>query len=94
MEGLAEFAHAVGLEHAFRAGGPSTLAAARPAHPVHARGQGGRAVHDGGCVLEVSESSVLLYQQIDHMSGEPCASFRTWVDHVDVSTGFAFAMVA
>jgi acyl-CoA thioester hydrolase len=42
------------------------------------------------CVLEVSESSVLLYQQIDHSTGEPCAAYRTWVDHVDVGTRQAF----
>lgn len=91
MEGLAEFAHAVGLEHAFRAGGPSTL---RP-RDQHIRfmreAKAGEPFTMVAGVLEVSESSVLLYQQIDHMSGEPCASFRTWVDHVDVSTGFAFA---
>ena len=47
-----------------------------------------------GCVLEVSEHAVLVYQQITHQSGEPCASFRTWVDHVDVDTGAAFSWTA
>jgi acyl-CoA thioester hydrolase len=43
-----------------------------------------------GCVLEVAESSALIYQQIDHATGEPCAAYRTWVDHVDVDTGIVF----
>ncbi len=42
------------------------------------------------CVLEVADTSVLVYQQIDHASGEPCATFRTWVDHVDVDMGTPF----
>ncbi len=91
MEGLAEFAHAVGLGHAFRAQAQSTL---RP-RDQHIRfikeAHAGSPFTMTGCVLEVSETSVLLYQQITHQSGEPCASFRTWVDHVDVDTGAPFA---
>jgi acyl-CoA thioester hydrolase len=33
---------------------------------------------------------VLLYQQIDHHTGEVCAAYRTWVDHAAVDTGIAF----
>jgi acyl-CoA thioester hydrolase len=90
MEGLAEFAHAAGLSHAFRSGGPSTLAP-RDQHIRFMReAKAGEPFTMFACVLEVAESSVLLYQQIDHTSGEPCASFRTWVDHVDVATGAVF----
>ncbi|RYY99751.1 MAG: acyl-ACP thioesterase [Alphaproteobacteria bacterium] len=90
MEGLAEFAHTLGLDHAFRANGPSTL---RP-RDQHIRFM--REVKPGepftmyACVLEVRESSVLIYQQTNHMNGEPSAAYRTWVDHIDISTGFAF----
>ena len=94
MEGLAELAHGVGLGHAFRANAQSTL---RP-RDQHIRfikeAQAGAPFTMTGCVLEVAEKSVLVYQQITHQSGEPCASFRTWVDHVDVDTGAAFAWTA
>jgi len=91
MEGLAEFAHTLGLDHAFRANGPSTL---RP-RDQHIRfmreAKAGEPFTMHACVLEVNESSVLIYQQTNHMSGEPSAAYRTWVDHIDVSTGLAFA---
>ncbi len=91
MEGLAELAHAAGLAHAFRERAQSTL---RP-RDQHIRfikeAHAGAPFTMTGCVLEVSENSVLVYQQITHTSGEPCASFRTWVDHVDVETGTPFA---
>ena len=90
MEGLAELAHVAGLAHAFRARAQSTL---RP-RDQHIRfikeAHAGAPFTMTGCVLEVTETSVLVYQQITHQSGEPCASFRTWVDHVDVDSGAAF----
>jgi acyl-CoA thioester hydrolase len=90
MEGLAEFAHVAGLSRAFREGGTSLLAP-RDQHIRFLReAKAGEPFAMSACVLEVSESSVLLYQQIDHMSGAPCAAFRTWVDHVDVATGLVF----
>lgn len=91
MEGLAELAHVAGLGHAFRAKSPSTL---RP-RDQHIRfikeAHAGSPFTMTGCVLEVSDASVLVYQQITHQSGEPCVSFRTWIDHVDVDTGAPFA---
>lgn len=91
MEGLAELGHAAGLGHAFRNKAQSTL---RP-RDQHIRfikeAHAGAPFTMTGCVLEVGDSSVLVYQQITHQSGEPCASFRTWVDHVDVDTGATFA---
>lgn len=94
MEGLAELAHVGGLAHAFRARTQSTL---RP-RDQHIRfikeAHAGAPFTMTGCVLEVSEASVLVYQQITHQDGAPCASFRTWVDHVDVGTGMVFAWTA
>lgn len=90
MEGLAELAAIVGLGHAFRPNAQSTL---RP-RDQHVRFM--KEAHAGapftmtGCVLEVTDTSVLLYQQITHQSGEPCAAIRTWVDHVDLASGLAF----
>lgn len=90
MDGLAEFAHQAGMGQAFRAGAQSTL---RP-RDQHIRFL--REAHAGkpfimrACVLAIEDSSVLVYQQIDHAGGEPCAAFRTWVDHVDINTGLVF----
>lgn len=87
MEGLAELSHHIGLPGAFRDGATHTLRL----HDQHIRFM--KEAHAGspfamrGCVLEVSDTSVLLYQQIDHYTGEPCASYRTWVDHIDLATG-------
>jgi len=90
MEGLAELAHVTGLGHAFRPNAQSTL---RP-RDQHIRfikeAHAGAPFTMTGCVMEVTDSSVLVYQQITHGTGEPCAAFRTWVDHVDVHTGAAF----
>ena len=41
-------------------------------------------------VMETTETSALLYQQLDHADGRPCATFRTWVDHIELDTGIAF----
>jgi acyl-CoA thioester hydrolase len=90
MEGLAELGHAVGLGHAFRTRAQSTL---RP-RDQHVRfikeAHAGAPFTMTGCVLEVRDTSVLVYQQITHQGDEPCASFRTWVDHVDVDSGAPF----
>ena len=60
MEGLAELAHVAGLGHAFRAKSPSTL---RP-RDQHIRfikeAHAGSPFTMTGCVLEVSDASVLV----------------------------------
>jgi acyl-CoA thioester hydrolase len=86
MEGLAEFAHVAGLTSAFRPRARSTLSP-RDQHirfmkEMHA----GKPFAMKARVLEVAESSLLLYQQIDHSTGEVCAAFRTWIDHVDIDS--------
>lgn len=89
MEGLAELSHHIGLPGAFREGAAQTL---RP-RDQHIRFM--KEAHAGspftmrGCVLEITDASMLLYQQIDHYTGDPCASFRTWVDHIDLVSGQA-----
>jgi acyl-CoA thioester hydrolase len=90
MEGLAEFAHQAGLPHAFRPRARSTLVP----RDQHIRFL--KEVRAGGCftmkacVLEVTDESLLLYQQLDHASGEPCATYRTWIDHLDIGSGRTF----
>jgi acyl-CoA thioester hydrolase len=90
MEGLAELAAQAQMPDAFRDKARFTL---RP-RDQHIRfikeAHAARPFVMTGCVLEVAESSVLVYQQIDHASGEPCATFRTWIDHIDLETGQPF----
>jgi acyl-CoA thioester hydrolase len=90
MEGLAEFAHLVGLTEAFRPRARSTLSPRDQHIRFVKEAHAGKPFTMKACVLEASESSVLLYQQIDHATGEPCAAFRTWVDHVDAETRQVF----
>src|SRR5690606_15418201 len=90
MEGLAEFAHQAGLPHAFRERARSTLSPRDQHIRFIKEAHAGAPFTMKACVLDVTERSVLLYQQIDHMSGEPCAAYRTWIDHVDVIGGETF----
>jgi acyl-CoA thioester hydrolase len=90
MEGLAEFAHQAGLAHAFRPRPRSTLVP-RDQHIRFLReARAGQPFTMKACVLDVTDDSLLLYQQIDHPSGEPCAAYRTWIDHLDIGSGRTF----
>lgn len=90
MEGLAEFAHAISIPAAFSTKAVSTLKP-RDQHIryLHEARAGQPLVMRAG-VLETTDTSALLYQQLDHADGRTCATFRTWVDHVEVNTGIAF----
>jgi acyl-CoA thioester hydrolase len=90
MEGLAEFAHLAGLTQAFRPRVRSTLSPRDQHIRFIKEAHAGKPFTMKACVLEISESSVLLYQQIDHATGEPCAAFRTWIDHIDADTRQVF----
>jgi acyl-CoA thioester hydrolase len=90
MEGLAEFAHVAGLANAFRPSARSTLVPRDQHIRFIKEAHAGKPFAMTACVLEVKESSLLLYQQIDHATGEPCASYRTWIDHIDIGSGTAF----
>ena len=90
MEGLAEFAHVVGLDNAFRPGARSTLAPRDQHIRFIKEAHAGKPFAMKACVLDVTDTSLLLYQQIDHATGEPCAAYRTWIDHVDIGSGVAF----
>ena len=90
MEGLAEFAALAGLPEAFRSTAVSTLRP-RDQHIRYLReARAGEPFFMSAGIIEVRETSVLLYQQIDHLSGETCAALRTWVDHVDLGSGQVF----
>ena len=87
MEGLGNFAGAIGISHAFKPGAPSTL------QPVEHHIRYIREAHAGaplvmtGCVLEWDETSALIYQDMRHGDGRPAAAFRTRVRHVDAERG-------
>jgi acyl-CoA thioester hydrolase len=90
MEGLAYFACEAGMPNAFQPRARSTLVP-RDQHIRFIReARAGQPIAMRAGVLDVTESSLLLYQQLDHATGEPCATFRTWIDHVDVDTRIAF----
>jgi acyl-CoA thioester hydrolase len=90
MEGLAEFAHVVGLDNAFRPGARSTLVPRDQHIRFIKEAHAGKPFAMIACVLDVTDTSLLLYQQIDHATGEPCAAYRTWIDHIDIGSGAAF----
>ncbi len=90
MEGLAEFAHLIAIPGAFSERTTSTLKP-RDQHIryLHEARAGEPLIMRAG-VLETTESSALLYQQLDHADGRTCATFRTWVDHIELDTGIPF----
>ena len=92
-EGLQILAHAIGLPNAFTPENSSTLVPVdqhirfmKEVHP-------GRPIYMVGGVLEVTETEVVLYQELIHaVSGDTAAVFRTRVRHVESKTlrGFAW----
>jgi len=90
MEGLAEFCYAAGLPEAFRARAASTLLPRDQYIRFVREVLPGQPIYMTACVLEVSDRSAYIYQELRHADGSPCASFRTWVDHVDAGSGAAY----
>ena len=90
MEGLAEFAHIIAIPAAFSVTAASTLKP-RDQHTryLHEARAGEPLVMRAG-VIETTETAALIYQQLDHADGRTCATFRTWVDHIELNTGKTF----
>ena len=91
FEGLGLLAGQCHLGHVFRPDGPSTLIPReqhvrfiREVHP-------GRPLSMTGCVLEVSDTSVLVYQELKHGDGQPAAAIRTQLIHADAHSLKPFA---
>jgi acyl-CoA thioester hydrolase len=82
FEGIGVLAGQCHLSHAFKPESPSTLI------PLEQHIRFMREVHPGrplsmkGCLLEVSETGAILYQELVHADGVPAASFRTRLAHV------------
>lgn len=85
FEGLGTLAAACHLGHGFQLNAPSTLIPReqhirfmREVHP-------GRPLSMVGCVLDVSETRVTVYQELRHGDGTIAAAFRTILEHVDAT---------
>ena len=90
MEGLGVFAHAIHMPQAFAAHGVSTLI------PIDQHMRFVREVHPGrplamsGCVLELSETDAVIYQELRHADGSAAAAFRTRMVHAQARSGKPF----
>jgi len=81
FEGLGTLAAHCHMSHVYQTGSPSTLIPLeqhirfmREVHP-------GRPLHMRGCVLDVDETRVTVYQELLHGDGTPAAAFRTKLIH-------------
>lgn len=91
LEGLGPLAGRCFLSHAFQPAAPSTLVPQeqhvrfmREVHP-------GRPLSMQGCVTDIAETGVTVYQELVHGDGTVAASFRTRLNHVDAGTLKPFA---
>lgn len=91
MEGLGILAHEIGLSRAFQANATSTLLPRDQHIRFLKEAIAGQPIHMLACVLDQRPASALIYQEIRHKDGTPCAAFRTWVDHIDVETSTPFS---
>ncbi|WP_300396012.1 thioesterase family protein [Henriciella sp.] len=90
FEGLGTVAGLCHLSHVYKPNAPSTLIPReqhirfiREVHP-------GRPLSMTGCVLEVGETTVTVYQQLVHGDGTVAAAFRTELEHVSTHSLKAF----
>ena len=91
FEGLGHLAGRCHLSHVFRPDAPSTLIP-REQHVRYIREvHPGRPLSMTGCVLEVGETTVTVYQELQHMDGSPAAAIRTQLIHTDVRSLKPFA---
>ncbi len=86
MEGVGVFCYHAVMPNAFRTNAPSTV----QLKDLHIRfvkeAHAGAPVYMTAGALEVAESSALIYVQVNHLDGEPCAAFRFRMDHIDIHT--------
>ncbi|MEZ5938024.1 MAG: thioesterase family protein [Hyphomonadaceae bacterium] len=90
MEGLMELAHVVGMPHAFGAQARSTLAPRDQNIRYMREAKAGESLTMTAQVVDVADSSVLIFQRMDHADGRTCATYTTWVDHIDISANQPF----
>lgn len=90
MEGLGVLAVKIGMEHAFKAGSPSTLLPSAQHIRYIREIYVGRPASMTACVLEVGESDAVIYQDMRHPDGRCAAAFRTRILHINAKTGAPF----
>ncbi|MCA8902164.1 MAG: acyl-ACP thioesterase [Hyphomonas sp.] len=90
-EGLAVFAHALGMPHAFSRNSPSTIVPVDQHIRFVREVLPGRPLSMKGCLLSVGESDAVVYQELRHEDGQLAACFRTRIVHVDTAGREAFA---
>lgn len=90
-EGLAVFAHALGMPHAFAKNAPSTVIPVDQHIRFVREVLPGRPLSMKGCLVEVGECDAVVYQELRHGGGQLAASFLTRIMHVDTSAREPFA---
>jgi acyl-CoA thioester hydrolase len=91
MEGLAVFAHALGMPHAFRHNSPSTIVPVDQHIRFIREVLPGRPLTMHGCLVEVGEADAVVYQELRHADGQLAAAFRTRIMHIDTAGREPFA---
>lgn len=83
LEGMAAFAHFLGMPEAFRAKSPSTIIPVDQHIRFVREVLPGKPISMRGCVLEIGESDAVIYQELRHLDGSLSAAFRTRIVHID-----------
>ncbi|MEM6666678.1 MAG: thioesterase family protein [Pseudomonadota bacterium] len=91
MEGLGAFARAIDLPEAFSPRTPATLIPRRHHIRYMREVMPGRPLSMTGCVLEIGEDWVELYQEMNHGDGTVAAAFRTRLVHAVAKSQRPFA---
>jgi acyl-CoA thioester hydrolase len=91
MEGLAVFAPALGMPHAFRQNAPSTIVPVDQHIRFVREVLPGRPLSMKGCLVEVGEADAVVYQELRHADGQLAAAFRTRIMHIDTAGREPFA---
>ena len=85
MEGLAVFAHALGMPHAFAQNSPSTVVPVDQHIRFVREVLPGRPLTMRGCLVERGDADALIYQELRHADGQLAAAFRTRILHIDTA---------
>ncbi len=90
LEGLAVFAHEIGMGNAFRPNSPSALMPTDQHIRFVREVLPGAPLTMGGGLVSIGESDAVLYQELRHNDGALAAAFRTRISHLDTIEGKAF----
>ncbi len=90
-ESLGIFAHKTKMAHAFRANSPSTISP----KDIHLRFVkeclAGKPIYIEAGVLDVQDTSALVYFKMSHLNGDVAATCQMWLHHRDNHTMKTFA---